>query len=84
MSINTFPALPTDPDDCVEWPGHSSENSAKKFTVNDDGSFTYTQLTSCTCSGGAYEDGVVKTAFTDQCVIDQPPTLCAKLIEIVK
>ncbi|GMI05342.1 hypothetical protein TrLO_g4113 [Triparma laevis f. longispina] len=83
MSINTFPALPTDPDDCVEWPGHSSENSAKKFTVNDDSPFTYTQWTSCTCSGGAYEDGVVKTAFTDQCVIDQPPTLCAKLIEIV-
>lgn len=64
---------------CYCWPGGSGENSAHKFSCDVDAkSFTYTQHTTLTCSGG---NSNVKTVYTDKCVQDVPPTLYAKILD---
>jgi len=65
---------------CYSWPGHSGENSATNFVCGDN-SFSYTQWTSLTCSGGQRLDGTRKTVYTDKCQQDVPPTLYSKIID---
>ena len=76
ISTNSFPV--TSDAACYCWPGGSGENSAYKFSCDVGAkSFTYTQHTTLTCSGG---NNNTKTVYTDQCVQDVPPTLYAKIL----
>ncbi len=75
----TFPVDFGD-DRCFSWPGHSGENSATDFKCGVN-SLTYTQWTTTTCSGGVQPDGVRKTAYTDRCEQDNPPTLYSRIVD---
>ena len=45
---------------CFSWPGRSGENSVSNFSCGQD-SFSYTQWTTLTCSGGQVPAGTRKT-----------------------
>ncbi|MCO4763139.1 MAG: hypothetical protein KC502_16600 [Myxococcales bacterium] len=77
IQTNAFPIAADAP--CYCWPGSAGENSAYKFSCDAKAkSFTYTQHTTLTCSGG---NNNTKTVYTDKCVQDVPPTLYARIID---
>jgi hypothetical protein len=73
-------AIADSADKCFEWPGRSGRNSAKHGTCNPkDSSFSFTQWSAnCQCKG---TPGARKTFYTSRCVVDRPPTLCAKIVD---
>ena len=79
IGVNVYPVDYAD-ERCYDWPGNSGENSATNFICGEN-SFTYTQWTTLTCSGGKKPEGTVKTAYTDQCTQDVPPTLYARILD---
>ena len=79
VASNSFPADYGD-QRCYSWPGRSGTNSATRFQCGPN-SFTYTQWTTLTCSGGMIPSGKVKTSHTDQCTQDVPPTLYARITD---
>ena len=65
---------------CVQWPGGSGEDSASNFSCDvPSASFSLTQWTSCTCSGGSVPAGTRKQYSTNYCIVDTPSTLCARI-----
>jgi len=78
-STNRFPVHYGDTQ-CYTWPGRSGENSASRFTCGAD-SFSYTQWTTLTCSGGQNPAGTRKTTPLTGCTQDVPPTLYARVID---
>jgi hypothetical protein len=65
---------------CYTWPGRSGENSASRFACAS-GSFSYTQWTTLTCSGGQNPAGTRKTTTMTGCTQDVPPTLYARIVD---
>ena len=65
---------------CYSWPGRSGANSASRFACGPN-SFSYTQWTTLTCSGGQNPGGTRKTDTLTDCTQDVPPTLFARIIE---
>lgn len=65
---------------CFTWPGRSGENSASRFACGQ-GSFSYTQWTTLTCSGGQNPAGTRKTTTPTGCTQDVPPTLYARVVD---
>ena len=65
---------------CYSWPGRSGENSASRFACGPS-SFSYTQWTTLTCSGGQNPAGTRKTNTLTNCTQDVPPTLHARIID---
>jgi hypothetical protein len=65
---------------CYSWPGRSGANSASRFTCGD-GTFSYTQWTTLTCSGGQNPAGTRKTTPLTGCTQDVPPTLYARVLD---
>jgi hypothetical protein len=63
---------------CYSWPGRSGENSASRFSCGSD-TFSYTQWTTLTCSGGQVPAGTRKTTGVTGCTQDVPPTLYARM-----
>ena len=63
---------------CKQWPGNSGENSMRNGVCDtSDESFTYDQWTNCDCSGTI---GSSKHVYVNRCVVDNPVTLCTKII----
>ena len=79
VSTNQFPAHYGDTQ-CYSWPGRSGENSASRFTCGTN-SFSYTQWTTLTCSGGQNPAGTRKTDNLTDCTQDFPPTLYARILD---
>lgn len=79
MAMNRFPIHYGDTR-CYSWPGRSGENSASRFTCGN-GSFSYTQWTTLTCSGGQNPAGTRKTSNMIDCTQDFPPTLHARVLD---
>lgn len=79
VSTNRFPVHYGD-SQCYAWPGRSGENSASRFSCGRD-SFSYTQWTTLTCTGGQNPNGTRKTSTLVDCVQDVPPTLFARIVE---
>lgn len=75
-------AFPVDYGDgmCFVWPGRSGENSASRFECGAD-SFSYTQWTTLTCSGGQVPAGTRKTVTTGGCTQGVPPTQYARIVD---
>ena len=78
-STNQFPVQFGDTQ-CYTWPGRSGENSASRFSCGPD-SFSYTQWTTLTCSGGQNPAGTRKTSTLTGCTQDVPPTLYARIVD---
>ena len=78
-STNRFPVHFGDTQ-CYTWPGRSGENSASRFSCGTD-SFSYTQWTTFTCSGGQVPAGTRKTTTLTGCTQDVPPTLYARVVD---
>ncbi|MSO84085.1 MAG: hypothetical protein EXQ53_12460 [Acidobacteria bacterium] len=78
-STNRFPVHYGD-SQCYTWPGRSGENSASRFSCGRD-SFSYTQWTTLTCSGGQNPPGTRKTSTLTDCTQDVPPTLYARVVD---
>jgi hypothetical protein len=79
VSTNRFPVHYGDTQ-CYSWPGRSGENSASRFSCGTN-SFSYTQWTTLTCSGGQNPPGTRKTSNTTDCTQDFPPTLYARVVD---
>ncbi len=79
VASNSFP-VDYGNERCYSWPGRSGANSATNFMCAAD-SFSYTQWTTLTCSGGMNPPGTVKTNYSDQCTQDVPPALYAKVTD---
>ena len=79
VNTNRFPVHYGDTQ-CYTWPGRSGENSASRFSCGVD-SFSYTQWTTLTCSGGQVPAGTRKTTPTTGCTQDVPPTLYARVVD---
>lgn len=75
-------AFPVDYGDtqCFTWPGRSGENSASRFSCGEQ-SFSYTQWTTLTCSGGQVPEGTRKTVSTAGCTQGVPPTQYARILD---
>ena len=79
VSTNRFPVHFGDTQ-CYTWPGRSGENSASRFACGP-GSFSYTQWTTLTCSGGQNPAGTRKTNTLTDCTQDVPPTLYGRIVD---
>lgn len=79
VSTNRFPVHFGDTQ-CYTWPGRSGENSASRFSCGSN-SFSYTQWTTLTCSGGQNPAGTRKTDTVTDCTQDVPPTLYARILD---
>ena len=79
VSTNRFPVHYGDAQ-CYSWPGRSGTNSASRFSCSED-SFSYTQWTTLTCSGGQNPAGTRKTSNMTSCTQDVPPTLYARVVD---
>lgn len=79
VSTNRFPVHYGDTQ-CYTWPGRSGENSASRFECGRD-SFSYTQWTTLTCSGGQNPPGTRKMSNLTDCTQDFPPTLYARVLD---
>ena len=79
VSQNRFPVHFGDTE-CYSWPGRSGTNSASRFSCGSD-SFSYTQWTTLTCSGGQNPAGTRKTSNMTDCTQDFPPTLYARVLD---
>ena len=75
-------AFPVDYGDgmCFVWAGRSGENSASRFECGQE-SFSYTQWTTLTCSGGQVPAGTRKTVTTTGCTQGVPPTQYARIVD---
>jgi hypothetical protein len=63
---------------CLQWPGSSGENSMKNGVCSPSSlKYTYSQWITCDCSGSP----VVKDSYTNQCLIDNPTTLCSLVVD---
>jgi len=80
VATNRFPVHYGDTG-CYTWPGRSGENSASRCACGKD-SFSYTQWTTLTCSGGQNPPGTRKTTNTTDCTQDFPPTLYARVLDL--
>ena len=78
-NTNRFPVHYGDTQ-CYSWPGRSGENSASRFACGD-GTFSYMQWTTLTCSGGQNPTGTRKTTPLTGCTQDIPPTLYARVVD---
>ena len=78
-AMNRFPVHYGDTQ-CYTWPGRSGENSASRFSCGRD-TFSYTQWTTLTCSGGQNPAGTRKTTPLTGCTQDVPPTLYARVVD---
>ena len=65
---------------CFTWPGRSGENSASRFSCGQQ-SFSYTQWTTLTCSGGQVPEGTRKTVSTTGCTQGVPPTQYGRILD---
>jgi len=65
---------------CFSWPGRSGENSVSNFSCGQD-SFSYTQWTTLTCSGGQVPAGTRKTVTVAGCTQGVPPTQYARITD---
>ena len=65
---------------CFVWAGRSGENSASRFECGQE-SFSYTQWTTLTCSGGQVPAGTRKTVTTSGCSQGVPPTQYARIVD---
>ena len=79
VNTNQFPVDYGDTK-CYSWPGRSGTNSASRFTCGP-GTFSYTQWTTLTCSGGQNPEGTRKTDNLTGCTQDVPPTLYARILD---
>jgi len=77
--VTAFP-LNYNSDQCFFWPGRSGENSVSRFSCGEN-TFTYTQWTTLTCTGGQVPTGTIKTVSTSSCIQGVPPTQYAKIID---
>jgi len=79
---NNTTAFPVDYGDtqCFAWPGRSGENSASRFSCGEQ-SFSYTQWTTLTCSGGQVPEGTRKTVSITTCIQGVPPTQYARILD---
>lgn len=64
--------------DCITWPGNSGENSQLSGRCVSEDKYEWTQFITCDCSGTP----TVKNTYASKCVIDKPPTLCSKIVDI--
>ena len=78
-ATNAFP-LHYDPAQCFASPGRSGENSVSQFACGQD-SFSYTQWTTLTCSGGQVPAGTRKIATVGGCTQGVPPTQYARILD---
>ena len=78
-NTNRFPVHYGDTQ-CYSWPGRSGANSASRFACGDR-TFSYTQWTTLTCSGGQNPAGTRKTTPLTGCTQDVPPTLYARVLD---
>ncbi|MSO60608.1 MAG: hypothetical protein EXQ50_00705 [Acidobacteria bacterium] len=65
---------------CFSSPGRSGENSVSQFSCGQD-SFSYTQWTTLTCSGGQVPTGTRKNVTSDGCTQGVPPTQYARILD---
>ena len=65
---------------CFSSPGRSGENSVSNFSCGQD-SFSYTQWTTLTCSGGQVPAGTRKTVTVAGCTQGVPPTQYARITD---
>jgi hypothetical protein len=79
VATNKFPVHYGDTE-CYAWPGRSGQNSASRFSCGKD-SFSYTQWTTLTCTGGRNPGGTRKTVTRTGCAQDVPPTLHARIVD---
>jgi len=79
VNMNRFPVHYGDTQ-CYTWPGRSGENSASRFSCGRE-SFSYTQWTTLTCSGGQNPPGTRKTHTMTECTQDFPPTLYGRILD---
>lgn len=78
-ATNAFP-LHYDPTQCFASPGRSGENSVSQFACGPN-SFSYTQWTTLTCSGGQVPGGTRKTVTVAGCTQGVPPTQYARILD---
>ena len=78
-ATTAFP-LHYDSPQCFSSPGRSGENSVSLFSCGQD-SFSYTQWTTLTCSGGQVPTGTRKTVTSSSCTQGVPPTQYAKILD---
>jgi hypothetical protein len=65
---------------CFSSPGRSGENSVSNFLCGQD-SFSYTQWTTLTCSGGQVPAGTRNTVTIAGCTQGVPPTQYARITD---
>jgi hypothetical protein len=75
-------AFPVDFGDagCFTWSGRSGMNSASRFSCGSE-SFTYTQWTTLTCSGGQVPEGTRKTVTVSGCTQGVPPQQYGRILD---
>ena len=78
-ATTAFP-LQYDSTQCFSSPGRSGENSVSLFSCGQD-SFSYTQWTTLTCSGGQVPAGTRKTVTSGGCTQGVPPTQYARILD---
>ena len=78
-ATTAFP-LHYDAAQCFASPGRSGENSVSQFSCGQE-SFTYTQWTTLTCSGGMVPSGTRKTVTVGGCTQGVPPTQYARILD---
>jgi hypothetical protein len=61
-----------------QWPGESGANSMVGGVCGlDSSSFMYNEWDNCDCSGTAHP----KEVFVDRCVVNDPPTMCIRIVD---
>jgi len=65
---------------CFTWTGRSGMNSASRFTCGAE-SFSYTQWTTLTCSGGQVPEGTRKTVTISGCTQGVPPQQYGRILD---
>jgi hypothetical protein len=65
---------------CFTWSGRSGMNSASRFSCGPE-TFTYTQWTTLTCSGGQVPEGTRKTVSIAGCTQGVPPQQYGRILD---
>lgn len=75
-------AFPVDFGDagCFTWTGRSGMNSASRFSCGSE-SFTYTQWTTLTCSGGQVPEGTRKSVTISGCTQGVPQQQYGRILD---
>ena len=72
-------------DHCYQWPGNSGKNSMREGTCHHEtDGFSYLQWTTCDCTANEEQTddaGHQKHNYLNQCIVDNPTTLCSILID---